>query len=211
MASQSPVSYGGAVADTLDQFTRDFTSLFQHRAFRLLVLDWYDADNEHKPYADFLADRHVDPAWRRRWQQKVREIRESGRLIQRVHLTGEPVPDYVRFCLLHGYPYNVDAGEEVRISGRNGAEHLTRRGDFWLFDERLAAELIYDTSGLLKRIEMHTDKAVLTELRSIRDESLRLAVPLARYVTKHKIGKRETWTGTARTGSRLTPATMRAV
>jgi hypothetical protein len=202
------VSYRGAVRDliTLDEFAADFTSLFRLRAFRLLTLDWYDAENEHKPYADFLAGRHVDPAWRRRWQEKVRGIRESGRVIQRVHLIAEPT-DYIVFCLLHGYPYNVDAGEEVRIGSRT--EHLAGYGDFWLFDEVLAAVLVYDSSGLAKQVEMHTDKELLTELRSLRDEAFRLAVPLMQYQINEK---REAWTsGPAHDGSRRAAATMRAV
>jgi hypothetical protein len=164
--------------------TRDFTSLFQVRAFRLLTLDFYDAENEHGPYADFLAGNDVDPSWRRRWQGRVREICESGRTIGRVHAISEPPGDYIRFCLLHGYPYNVDAGEDVRITSRN---YLTHQGDFWLFDDALAARLVYDGAGQVENVEMHDDAALLAELVSIRDEALAVAVPLAQYVAEHQI------------------------
>ena len=100
---------------TLEQLAKHFTSLFHHRAFRLETLDFYDAANEREPYAAFLAGQPVDPAWRRPWQGLVRGVRESGRMMERVHIVSEPVTDYIRFSLLHGYPASVEAGEDVRI------------------------------------------------------------------------------------------------
>ena len=69
---------------TLEQLAKYFTSLFQHRAFRLETLDFYDAANEREPYAAFLAGQPVDPAWRRPWQGLVRGVRESGRTMERM-------------------------------------------------------------------------------------------------------------------------------
>ena len=40
---------------SFEQLVQDFDSLFRHRVFRLETLDWYDAPNEHEPYARFLA------------------------------------------------------------------------------------------------------------------------------------------------------------
>ena len=59
----------------------------------------------------------------------------------------EPVSDYVRFELLHGYPANVEAGEDVRILGRSSARWRLPGLDFWLFDDDLAAVLVYDSDG----------------------------------------------------------------
>ena len=62
--------------------------------------------------------------------------------MSRVHVVSEPVSDYVRFELLHVYPANVEAGEDVRILGRAKAEAQpgpSCDGDFWLFDDDLAA------------------------------------------------------------------------
>jgi hypothetical protein len=49
----------------------------------------------------------------------VRGVRESGRVMERVHAVSEPVTDYIRFSLLHGYPANLEAGEDVRVKPRS--------------------------------------------------------------------------------------------
>ena len=158
--------------------------MFRHRVFRLETLDWYDAPNEHEPYACFLAGEPVDPAWRQPWQGLVKEVLASGRIMQRVHVVSEPVTSYVRFSLLHGYPYSVQAGEDVRIIGRVRAGEMASRGDWWLFDDHTAAVLAYDSGGTVVRVEMHEHPAVLAGLCAVRDEALKLADPLARYVSE---------------------------
>jgi hypothetical protein len=185
------VLYRGVVPDviTLDQLGRDFTGLFRRRVFRLEILDFYDAENEREPYTRFLAGEHVDPAWRKPWQGLVHGVCQSGRIMQRVHVVSEPVSDYIRFSLLHGYPYSVQAGEDVRILGRAQSDGMCSQGDWWLFDDSPAAMLLYDGSGAVERVEMNDDPAVLAGLCNVRDEALRLAVPLARYVSEN-VGER---------------------
>jgi hypothetical protein len=95
------------------------------------------------------------------------------------------------FSLLHGYPYNVDAGEDVRILGRVQAQDMISQGDWWLFDDTLAAVLVYDGSGVVERVEIHENPVLLAGLCSIRNEALRLAVPLAQYVSEKKIRQRD--------------------
>ncbi len=180
---------------TLEQLAKDFTSLFQRRVFRLETLDFYDAANEREPYAAFLAGQPVDPAWRRPWQGLVRGVRESGRTMERVHIVSEPVTDYIRFSLLHGYPASVEAGEDVRILGLLAANEAgLRRDDFWLFDDDLAALLTYDGDGRVERVNLTNEPAALALLRGTRDRALRLASPLALYVADHKITRERTRT-----------------
>jgi hypothetical protein len=169
---------------SFEQLVQDFDSLFRHRVFRLETLDWYDAPNEREPYARFLAGQPADLAWREPWKRLVRDVRASGRIMQRVHIVSEPVSDYIRFELLHVYPANVQAGEDVRILGRAAAEDAGfGRGDFWLFDDGLAALLDYYDDGRIKRVEL----AETSVLNGTRDETLRLSAPLAQYVAEHNI------------------------
>jgi hypothetical protein len=173
---------------TLERLAKDFTSLFQRRVFRLEALDYYDAANEREPYTAFLAGQPADPAWRRPWQGLVRGVRESGRTMERVHIVSEPVTDYIRFSLLHGYPASVEAGEEVRILGLAAASEAgLRRDDFWLFDDDLAALLAYDGDGRVERISLTNEPVTLALFCGTRERSLRLARPLAQYVADHKI------------------------
>lgn len=174
---------------SFEQFVQDFDSLFQHRVFRLETLDWYDAPNEHEPYARFLAGQPADWAWREPWKQLVRDVRTSGRIMQRVHVVSEPVTGYIRFELLRAYPANVEAGEDVRIIDRDHAHGIgiLGIGDFWLFDDNLAAILIYDADGQIERVELEDRPGPLMYLRSIRHDSLKAATPLAQYVAEHNI------------------------
>ena len=176
---------------SFEQLVQDFGSLFRHRVFRLETLDYYDADNETVPFAQFHAGQSADWAWREPWKRLVRGVRASGRIMQRVHIVSEPVNDYIRFELLRVYPANVEAGEDVRVLGREQSQGLTVGGDFWLFDDRRAACLIYDEAGRVMRVEMHDHPGFIVSLRGIQHETLRLATPLAQYVAEHHITERK--------------------
>ncbi len=116
-------------------------------------------------------------------------------MMERVHIVSEPVTDYVRFSLLHGYPASVEAGEDVRILGLAAASDAgLRRDDFWLFDDDLAALLAYDGDGRVERVSVTNEPGTLTLLCSTRDRSLRLASPLAQYVADHEITRERTRT-----------------
>lgn len=176
---------------SFEQLVQDFDSLFRHRVFRLETLDWYDAPNEREPYARFLAGEPGDLAWREPWKRLVREVRASGRVMQRVHVVSEPVSDYIRFELLHVYPANVEAGEDVRILSRVVAERLSLDlafdGDFWEFDDSLAARLVYDDTGAVSRVELERGPGQLAGHSRIRDLVLFYSAPLAQYVARHNI------------------------
>ena len=176
---------------SFEQLVQDFDSLFRHRVFRLETLDWYDAPNEHEPYARFLAGEAADLAWREPWKRLVRDVRASGRIMQRVHVVSEPVSDYIRFELLRVYPANVEAGEDVRILSRS--EAWPPGLDFWLFDDDLAALLKYDSGGRVREVRLIGDDiAVRHHLGAVRADVLRLSVPLAGYIAEHNITEERT-------------------
>ena len=178
---------------SFEQLVQDFDSLFRQRVFRLETLDWYDAPNEREPYARFLAGEPASLAWREPWKRLVRDVRTSGRIMQRVHVVTEPVNDYIRFELLHVYPANVDAGEDVRVMGMTAAE---KAGfvlwDFWLFDDDVAALLSYEIDGSVKSVQLTDGPIILPLLRDARDKALNLATPLAEYATEHNITNERT-------------------
>jgi hypothetical protein len=182
---------------SLDHLAREFDGLFARRVYRLETLDYYDAANEREPYAAFRAGTRVDPTWREGWKRITRAIRDSGRDMARVHVVTEPASDYMRFMLLHGYPANAEAGEDVRILGRARERNAgLPEMDYWLFDDDLAAVLVYDGAGVIRHVEWRSrreDRAGVEDCCRWRDTALRLAIPLAEYVTAHKItGERTT-------------------
>lgn len=173
---------------TFEQLVQDFDRLFTRRVFRVETLDYYDAPNEHEPYARFLAGKPDDQAWREPWKEIVREHRSAGRTMQRVHVVTEPVSDYVRFELLRGYPASVEAGEDIRILGRQAAIRAGLSStDFWLFDDHLAARLAYDRDGKVANVFMERDPAFVSWYRAFRDTALQISIQLADYVTEHNI------------------------
>jgi hypothetical protein len=178
---------------TLEQLAQDFTSLFTRRVFRLEALDYYDAPNEREPLARFRAGEPVDPAWREPWKKLVTEVRKSGRIMERVHIVSEPVSEYTRFSLLHGYPASVEAGEDVRIISRAAAAASgLPTADYWLFDDDLLAMLVYETDGRIRIVRLYRDEDFLERAQRGRDKAMRFAVPLAQYVAEHKISNERT-------------------
>jgi hypothetical protein len=179
---------------SLERLAQDFDRLFTSRVFRLESLDWYDAPNERVPFAAFQAGERVDPAWREGWKQIARDIRASGRRMARVHVLSEPASEYMRFTLLHGYPANVEAGEDVRVLGRSAAQAAgLPRMDYWLFDDDLTAVLVYDGAGSVQHVEWHgrdDEQTLLDSCCEWRDTAMRLAVPLTEYVAEHNITER---------------------
>ena len=177
---------------SFERLVQDFDGLFRHRVFRLETLDYYHAENEQQPYQRFLAGQPADMAWREPWKRLVRDVRASGRTMERVHVVSEPVRDYIRFELLDVYPANVEAGEDVRILDRATA---IARGldwdDFWLFDDDRAAVLVYDGEGCIRRVEMYDEPGLMRGLGDLRDWALRFATPLTQYVAQHNITERK--------------------
>lgn len=177
---------------SLDHLAREFDRLFSRRVFRLETLDAYDAANEREPYAAFLAGEAVSDRWRDGWRRIAGDITASGRQMARVHVVSEPLNDYMRFMLLHGYPANVESGEYVGIIGRERSSTLPDL-DFWLFDDNLVGVLVYDAVGAVERVEWHQrdeEPQFLEDRCWDRDTALRLAVPLADYVAEHNITER---------------------
>src|SRR5260370_7192770 len=100
---------------SFEQLVQDFDGLFRHRVFRLETLDWYDAPNEREPYARFVAGKPADLAWREPWKRLVRDVRASGRIMQRVHIVTEPVSDYIPFEFLPVYPSTLEPADAGRL------------------------------------------------------------------------------------------------
>jgi hypothetical protein len=181
---------------SLEYLAQEFDRLFTRYVYRLETLDSYDAPNEREPFAAFLAGKPVDDGWRANWRRIAGDITASGRSMARVHVVSEPVSDYMRFMMLHGYPANVASGEDVRILGRGAAREGGLPGmDYWLFDDDLAAVLAYDANGAVERVEWHSrDEApqMLVDCCRGRDTAMILAQPLAGYVSAHKITRERT-------------------
>lgn len=169
---------------TPEEFGAAFEARFQRSAFRLELLDRYVAANETEPLRRFRAGQPQDPAWRQPWKQLVRAMLRSGKRMARVRVVDEPLSDYLQFQLTCAYPASVSAGEEVRILRRQEWPHLQLPDrDYWLFDGREAAIMIYDHDGNFLGAEATSDPETIARYRQARDLTIQHSVPLTDYLT----------------------------
>jgi hypothetical protein len=171
---------------TPDEFAVDFADAFTKSAFRLELLDTYIAANELEPFRRFQAHEPRDDAWREPWKRLVRAARQAGKRMERVHVVGEPLTDYMRFLLTWAYPANVEAGEDVRVLPRRIAETLDLPGqDYWLLDARHVALMGYDDQGNWLSVDLIDEPYIVANHIAGRDAALKRSIPLHAYLREN--------------------------
>lgn len=169
---------------TPQEFGTAFDSLFRRSAFRLELLDRYVAANEAEPFRRFRSGIPQDPSWREPWARFVRASVRDGKQMERVHVVGEPLSDYLQFELTCAYPANVAAGEDVRIFPLDEYPlHTYPLRDFWLFDDAAAVVMDYDDDGNFLGADVTTAPVRIARYAAVRDFIVPRAVPLADYLT----------------------------
>jgi hypothetical protein len=170
-----------AIIMTPDEFHAAFNDLVKHEAYRLELLDLYDAPDTRERMRRFLAGEPVDMTYRAEWDAFIAGVRRAGGTMSRVHVVAEPLTDYLRYEF-HSYRYGVAAGEDIRILPQAEAAGLDLPDfDYWLFDE-VAAVMIYDESTRFLRAELVSDRGFLADCRRWRDIAMSHAMPLADFM-----------------------------
>ena len=165
-------------------FDDHFTELFERHAFRLELLDRYDSPGTQDRVERFLAGEPEDPAIRAGWDGLLGDLRRAGKTISRVHVVSEPLTDYLRFEFAF-YAGSVAAGEDVRILPRaRTAEMALPPFDFWLFDDRSAAVMIYDSAGSWQGVELIADPEFVSDCCRWREATMGRAIPLTDYMER---------------------------
>ncbi|WP_067466624.1 DUF6879 family protein [Nocardia amamiensis] len=151
------------------------------RAFHLELQDTYAVPGEYEPVRQFLAGEPEDGAWQRPWLDLVREITDTGKLVQRVRVVTEPHTDYTRWAVSVS-PRNIASGEEIRWLPRHtiGSATLTA-DDFWLFDDHLAAFSVFTPDGEGAGFAVTTDPVIAAHFRTVRDRVWPVAIPHDEY------------------------------
>jgi hypothetical protein len=155
-------------------------------AYRLELLDRYDAASEREAFARFLRG-EPSAAERRPWLARIRAESEAGILNQRVHVLSTPLTDYLRFEATWGYAYNAAAGEDIRIidlSERPAPAGLPGH-DYWLIDDAHALVMHYDDAGRLIGAEPASD-AELPVYQRAREAAVAAAEPFAAWWARHR-------------------------
>jgi len=126
---------------------RDFFDSFEQDAFRLETLPVYRVEGESDDFERYLATGDPGISEDEPWFDRVRNYRESGRWIGRVHVITRPLTDYLRFEFAFQL-HSVQAGEDVRVLDLT---HRTNPGlpehDYWMFDESKVVRMDYEADG----------------------------------------------------------------
>ena len=164
---------------------------FGHTAWRWEAQASYHEPYELEPLRRWRRGEPDDLMWMVDWLDDIRAATAAGRLFQRVRLYPEPPTEYLRWQETVT-PANVDAGEDIRIIGRDRAEELGLPAhDFWLFDDATLVRMHFDASGFVGG-EMITDPGTVAQHRTWRDIAWTHAVPYRQYRETHSArGARE--------------------
>ncbi|WP_052848719.1 DUF6879 family protein [Streptomyces avicenniae] len=173
-------SSDGGPPPTLDELFDSFT----REAFRLETLDDYSGSGSTDAYAAFLEGREKPEGYNEDWMSEIRESVRQGKRIHRVHVLSRPLTPYLRFELGWGYRTNMTAGEEFHILDvTDRPDPLEGVGDFWLFDQRIAASMEY-REGVMTGCTVLADDEV-RDFLNWRDIALSGAVPFSEWWTEH--------------------------
>jgi hypothetical protein len=159
---------------------------FNHTAFRLETLQHYEM-----PYEDmrrFLDGQHPhDDASLDEWLKVVRDARDAGKRMERVHVVVEPLSDYLRYELVRWYAANVAAGEEIGIIPVRQGQWPAGlpKHDFWLYYSSRVGILHYDPEGHLYRAELVRDPVEVVRHNAWRDIAMHQAISVADYLDRH--------------------------
>jgi hypothetical protein len=182
---------GRRITDLADPaFQAAFASI-QRSWFRLETLQVYDAPSEREMLRAFLAGEPQPGTGERHdaWTTMIQRHIAAGRQLQRVHVIEEPLTPYIEFELTWGYAAGVAGGEDIRVIP-------VRRGqwpaglpheDFWTFDGAAVWRMDYDAGGQVLGAELSHDPADVARYLAWQDVALRLAIPLADYVTSARL------------------------
>lgn len=170
------------------EFIKLFTT-FESSVFRLETLQTYAVGYEDKPFRDFMAGKpkYTDEA-HQEWVNLILKNVAAGKSMSRVHVIEEPLTDYLKFEMLWPYRDNVDAGDDIGlvVVSQGDWPNTLPRQDFWLFDDRLAADMRYDEKHGFVEAEVSDDQEFVEKRVQWRDEAKRLSIVYEDYLKTMK-------------------------
>ncbi|WP_406108895.1 hypothetical protein OG698_39605 [Streptomyces sp. NBC_01003] len=164
----------------LDAFGRLFEN-FKHTAWRLETRGRYASDEATSTYAQFVAEE--EPAWdySSSWCQTIKAKTADGARVERVRLVDSPSTVGQRYLTAHAVK-NTALGEDIRNLSRADADRLLLGDeDFWIFDSRIVARLVFDEDDNFTNAELITEPAAVNRHAQLRDAAWHYAVPYQEF------------------------------
>lgn len=115
---------------------------FNATAFRLEGRSIYAVDEEKEAIEFYRSNGQLLVGFGKEWLEFVQDQTNLGKKIQRLRLLSDNLSDYETFelCAFTG----IEGGEDIRYARRSDYSY---EYDFWLFDNRWLAKMIYDKDG----------------------------------------------------------------
>ncbi|MCF2528426.1 DUF6879 family protein [Yinghuangia soli] len=159
-----------------DEFDAMFET-FAHTAWRLESRRAYRADELTDTYRRFVAGDPAGYDLDDPWCVSRREQSALGKRFERVRIVDAP-PTVGQRYLLDGARRNAAVGEDIRNLRRADAKRLQLPDeDFWLFDSRVIARLVFEDDDSLASVELITDPVEVSRACQVRDAAWHHAVP----------------------------------
>ncbi|MFJ8333466.1 DUF6879 family protein [Streptomyces sp. NPDC094437] len=159
-----------------DEFRRLFET-FEHTAWRLETRRGYASDREDPEFQVFLETGTTPCDFDEPWFKNIRRQTDAGKTVGRVRIADRPLTTGQLFLLDYAR-HNAATREDIRYLWREQAEHSDLPAeDFWLFDSRIVARLVFDDDDNLLHIELITEPAEVVRYASARDAAMHHAVP----------------------------------
>ncbi|MFD4906512.1 DUF6879 family protein [Kitasatospora purpeofusca] len=154
---------------------------FQHEAWRLETLPEYRVPQEAEEFRRFLDGERFAGPFEDQWTGMIRQHRENGSTMGRVHVLRRPLSDYLRFEFQRYYAHSARAGEDIRILDvTDRTDPLSGVQDFWMFDRDAVVLMHYEPDGRQISRELHQgDPAPYREYQRI---AMAESVPFLEYV-----------------------------
>ncbi|MEV8563658.1 DUF6879 family protein [Streptomyces sp. NPDC051917] len=162
----------------------DFGKLFEnfkHTARRIEMRRRYASDETTETYAQFT--RGEAPAWDMDtpWCHTIRRQVAQGARVERVRIVDRPATKGQRYLLAYAEK-NAALGEKIHNLWREDAERLhLPQEDFWVFDSRLVARLLFDENDDLTGAELITEPAAVNRYLQAWDAAWHYAVPYEQF------------------------------
>ncbi|MEU7422085.1 DUF6879 family protein [Streptomyces sp. NPDC040750] len=167
----------------LEEFGRLFET-FEHSAWHLETRRGYASDREDSGYAEFLSTGKAPCDLDSEWCANIRQQTASGKYVGRVRVVDNP-PSEGQLFLLDYAKCNAATGEDVRNLWREDAERLRLPAeDFWIFDSRLVAVLLFDDEDAFHDVEIITEPAEVLRYCQVRDAAVHGAVPYDEFAAQ---------------------------
>ncbi|MBD0707404.1 MULTISPECIES: DUF6879 family protein [unclassified Streptomyces] len=154
---------------------------FRHTAWRLETRRGYATDRRSPKWARWQAGEDISAEPSTPWREAVAAAVATGRRYERVRIVDSPMTDGQRF-LLASSPSALASGEDIRLLPRADAELLNLPNtDFWLFDSRLLARLVFGDDDTTLGIILSEDPAEIAAACQARDAAWHRAIPAHDY------------------------------